>query len=947
MTFLKPIAFTILLACANLAMAGPRIPLLPFEKYTLPNGLQVILHEDHSTPLVTVNVWYHVGAKNEQPGRTGFAHLFEHMMFQGSKHQKGYFGPLQQAGGRLNGSTNQDCTNYWETVPANYLALALWMESDRMGFLLPAMTQAKLDNQRDVVKNERRQSYDNQPCGLAYETILAALYPPEHPYSWPTVGSMVDLDKASRKDVAAFFRRYYHPANASLCIAGDFHPVAAKQLVAKYFGPIPAGPKVAKLKPMPVQLKTESRIRMTDRVGLPRLYMAWPTVPAFAADAAELDILEDVLAANKTGRLYRSLVRNKQIAQDVNVAAESEELTGRLFIIATARPGHTPAELEKAIVEQLRCIQDQPPSAAEVSRAVNRIEARLLSSLESASGFEGRADRLNKYNVFTGTPGYLASDFQRYLDVTPQGVQRIAKKYLGPNRVVLEMAPGPVTKITPDPRITAEQAREKLAKAVCEPPLPSASPPSEDHDRQTLPKPAPAVKFALPPFQHARLSNGMEVVIVEKHQLPTVAMNLVLRAGRSSDPATKVGLANLLAAVWQEGTTHRTEEQLTDELAAIGASLNVTADWDSSTVGLRSLKRHLPKALDVYADVLRNPAFPEKELAREKNMALGRMVEIRDDATTVAQLGVAAALYGPAHPYGQPPYGMPAMVRAITRADLQGFYRAHVRPEQTTLIAVGDVTPAELVPELERVFAGWKAIDAETSAATLAVPPAAKPTRILLVDKPGAAQSVIAVSQIGVARTSPDYYALTVMNSIFGGQFSSRLNLNLRESKGYTYGARTVFEWRIRQPGLFQAIASVHTAATAPALVEFLKEFQGMAGDRPVSPKELEFSKAYLTCGYPADFETSDQIASRLKTLVEYCLPDDFYNTYTARIKAVSAGDVLRAAKKYLDLDHLAIVIVADGTKVEASLRELPAGKEIEVVQFDKDFHLVPATQIR
>ena len=318
----------------------PQIPELKFEKFTLANGLDVIFHEDHSTPIVGVNVWYHVGSKDERPGRTGFAHLFEHMMFQGSKHfDKVYFGPIQSAGGRLNGSTANDRTNYWETVPSNYLELALWMESDRMGFLLPAMTQAKLDNQRDVVKNERRQSYENRPYGLVHETILAALYPPDHPYSWPTIGSMKDISEASREDIADFFRRYYHPANASLCIAGDFDPAEARRLVEKHFGPIPRGPQVIHPAARTPQLNGEKRFLMTDRVGLARVYIAWPTARQFSSEDAALDVLAHVLAGSKTSRLYRLLVREKQIAQDVQTYQDGQELSGEFALVLTVRPG--------------------------------------------------------------------------------------------------------------------------------------------------------------------------------------------------------------------------------------------------------------------------------------------------------------------------------------------------------------------------------------------------------------------------------------------------------------------------------------------------------------------------------------------------------------------------------------------------------------------------------
>jgi zinc protease len=932
-----------LLVFAAPARAAVPLPAVPFEKYTLPNGLQVILHEDHATPIVAVNVWYDVGSKNERPGRTGFAHLFEHMMFQGSKHQAEYFAPLQEAGGKLNGSTSQDRTNYWETVPANYLELALWMESDRMGFLLPAMTQEKLDKQRDVVRNERRQSYENRPYGLAFETILAAAYPPEHPYSWPTIGSMADLAKASREDVSDFFRRYYHPGNASLCIAGDFNPAEAKRLVAKYFGPIPAGPKVEKLAAQPVKLTDEKRIAMTDRVGLPRLYMVWPTVANFAAAEPELEVLADVLATGKTSRLEKVLVREKQIAQDVAVSQHSQALAGAMMIVATARPGHTLAELEAAILAEVGRLQAEPPSADEVRRAISRFESHFIRSLEPVGGFGGRADRLNYYNVNRGDPAYLTKDVERYLEVTPAGVQRVAKQYLGAGRVVLTVTPGAETKIAPDPRIPAAEERDKLAKKFTEPPLPPAAEVPEDADRKKLPAPGPAPNVALRPFQRAKLSNGMKVLVVEKHDLPTINMSLVWRGGMSSDPADKLGLVQLMTDVWPEGTQRRTAAQIADELAGVGASISIGAGWDVSTARMFSLKRHLPTALEISADVLRNPAFPEPELARERGTAISRLMQVRQEPMALAQLAVAATLYGPSHPYGQPFCGTEATLRSISRADLVACYQRLVRPEQATLIVVGDTTLAELTPQLEKAFAGWKASGADGAAEKLAEPLAAKPTRIVLVDKPGAAQSVISVCQIGAARNSPDYYALTVMNTIFGGQFSSRLNLNLREAKGFTYGARTAFDWRIRQPGPFLASASVQTAVTAPALVEFLKEFDGMVGARPIEAKELEFSRDYLTRGYPADLETPSQIVRQLETLVEYDLPDDYINTYIPRIAAVTAADVLGMAKAYLHPDRLAIVIVGDRTKIEANLRKLPAGKSLEVFQFDKDFRLQPA----
>ncbi len=1009
-----------------------RIPQIPFEKYTLPNGLQVILHEDHSTPIVCVNIWYHVGSKDEQIGRTGFAHLFEHMMFQGSEHyDQDYFKPLQEAGGRLNGSTSQDRTNYWETVPSNYLELALWMESDRMGHLLPAMSQEKLDNQRDVVKNERRQSYENRPYGLVYETILAAMFPPEHPYSWPTIGYMEDLNRASREDIAQFFRRFYHPANASLCIAGDFDPAEAKRLVMRYFGSIPAGPKPAHRSPSMPRLTAEQRIRMTDRVGLARLYLVWPTAPEFTDDDAALELLAGILSAPKIGRLEKRLVRQLQLAQDINASQQGQEWAGGFWITATLRSGQSIQDLEKALQEEIQRVQQTPPSEEELQQALHRLEAGWIASLQSVGGFGGRADQLNYYNVMTGDPANLSRDFERFLRVRPEDVQRVARQYLTAVRLVVEVQPGPTVTIEPDPRIPAAKAREALLQkqsvspadaskassagasagnaAVSDsasPQAPSSSPGKEgvfgqktplasgaksppggqtaasppaakaetvvQPDRSRLPPPGPPPKFAFPPFTRMRLSNGLEVVLAEYHEMPLVVFQMLFRAGRSSDPTGKSGLAHLMAAVWDEGTQTRSGEELAAALARLGASLSIGADWDTSGVRLFTLKHSWTEALRLYAEVICQPLFPEKELEREKQLTLGQLQQWRQDAVMLAHLAFSAALYGSDHPYGQPSLGTPPSIQAITRADVEAFYRQHIRPDRATLIVVGDIRSAELIPELEKAFAQWSPPttgqtlpSAKTSgqatssegnpsagqadaasprwAAPLPKPPVFTEPRLLLLNKPAAPQSVICVGQIGAERNSPDYARLVVMNTIFGGQFSSRLNMNLRETHGFTYGARSAFDWRPRQPGPFAAASSVHTEVTAAALQEFLKEMEGLRGAKPVSEEELEFAKNYLTRGYPAEFETASQLADHLETLVEFALPDDAFSRLIPEVQAVRPEDVHQMAKKFMQLDRLLMVIVGDRAKIEPALRQLPVGRTLQAVELDEAFRLTPA----
>jgi zinc protease len=922
----------------------PQIPELKYEKFTLANGLNVILHKDHSTPIVGVNVWYHVGSKDERPGRTGFAHLFEHMMFQGSKHyDKVYFGPIQTVGGRLNGSTAMDRTNYWETVPSNYLELALWMESDRMGFLLPAMTQAKLDNQRDVVKNERRQSYENRPYGLVHEAILAALYPPNHPYSWPTIGSMKDITEASREDIADFFRRYYHPANASLCIAGDFDPKEAKRLVETYFGPIPAGPKIVHPKPWTPELKAETRIHMTDRVGLARIYIVWPTPPHFSPEDAALDILGHVLAGGKTSRLYRALVREKQIAQDVQAYQDGQELTSEFAVVATIRPGHTLAEVEAAIAEQIDRIKAEPPEVTEIERAVNTFEARLVRSLDSVSEFGGRADRLNLYYTYTGDPGYMTKDFARYGCVDAAKVTQTAKQFLGPGRVVLEVEPGDEVSIEPNPLIAAAAARAQMAKELS--PLPGFSPKvaAEGKGRESLPQGAAEPDFSLPAIHRATLANGMQLILVEKHELPVVNLHVVFPAGRASDGTDTPGLAEMTAAVWDEGTATRSSEDIATELGGMGANLSFSADWDDTSARLFTLKRHLPAALEIFTDVLRNPTFPESELQRQQISSINRLTQVRNEPNALASLAATQFLYGYEHPYGHPHWGHVDSIKRLKPRELKHFYETSMRPEQAAVIAVGDITLEELKPQLEKSLGSWK-----SSAAAPAAPhftqPKPQPTSLILIDKPHAAQSVVHLALVGTPRNTPDFFAQNVMNMVLGGQFSSRLNMNLREQKGYTYGARSAWDWRVHGSGPFSASASVQTAVTAPALSEFLEEMEGIRGGRPVEEKELDFCKKYVTRGYTAGFETASQIAMQLEMLFVYGLPDDYFNSVVPSVRAVTAEDAIRVAKKYLNLDQLTIIVVGDLKTIEPELQKLPVGKNLTVYHFDNSFRLVPVT---
>jgi zinc protease len=618
----------------------------------------------------------------------------------------------------------------------------------------------------------------------------------------------------------------------------------------------------------------------------------------------------------------------------------SQEIAGKFNITVTVRPGTELAQVEKIVDEELARLKAEPPSADEVARAVAQRESHFLSALEPISEFGGRADRLNMYNVFTGDPGYLAKDFERLLKVEPAGVQRVAKQYLGEKRVALEVVPGPQTTIADDPREPAARAREALAKEFRETAVPELPVPAEDADRQSLPKPGAEPSLHLPPVRRGRLSCGAEVLVSENHKLPSLHLRVVFPFGRADDPAGRPGLASLVAATWDEGTAKRSSEQIAEELAGLGARLSLSADWDHTALRLYTPKRSLTKALEVAGDVMRQPSFPTEELDRQRNIALSTLVQVRNEPLALAGLAAIQTIYGYDHPYGRPTHGTEAALKAVVGDDLRRFYAAHARPEQATVIVVGDVTYDEVVQELEKVLGGWKATGTAPTAATPKAAPV--PTRITLVDKPGAVQSVITVGMAGFDRKSPDYFSLVVMNTAFGGQFASRLNMNLREDKGYTYGARSMFDWRTRQPGLFLASSSVQTAVTVPALKEFFAELQGIAGKRPVVGEELEFCKKYVTRGFPMSFETTGGLSGQLQTLVEFGLPDDYYNRFVPAVAAVEAEALRAAARRNLDLDHLTVIVVGDRTKIESDLRGLPEGKSLRVVRFDDDFRLAP-----
>jgi zinc protease len=885
---------------------GDKLPPLKIKEYQLKNGLRVVLHEDKSTPVVAVNTWYHVGSKNEETGRTGFAHLFEHMMFQGSRnYNTDYFTPLQEAGGSINGTTNQDRTWYYETVPSNFLELALMLEADRLGGLLDAMTQEKLDNQRDVVKNERRQRVDNQPYGTAFEKIGEIMYPKGHPYNWTTIGSMEDLQAATLDDVKNFFRRYYVPNNTVLVLSGDFDEKQARGWIEKYFGPIAKGADITRPNnPMP-KLDKEIRVTIDDAVPLPRRWMVWHSVPQYAADEPALDLLGYILSTGRSSRLQSNLIYGKEMAQQVGAFNGSNEIGGTFQVQATARPGKSLDDIEKEINLEIERIKKEAPSADEMTRAKNSVESQTIFGLQTVLG---KGSQLGSYTGFLNKPEYFQADLDRYANVTAADIQRVANTYLTPNRLVMTYMPrqGEAQRANRGAdKPTSVKSEKKNEALIAE-------------QSAKLPKPGPNPKFSLPAIEKTKLSNGLEVWMVEQKELPIVAMNLVLKSGQGNEPDDKTGLANMTASLLDDGTKTRSAVDITNQLQAIGVNgINAGSGWDSTNVSVQTLTKNLDKALELYSDVIMNPVFPATEIESLRGRQLVGLRQLKANPNAVGNIVYNKVLYGD-HPYGRD--NNEASIKAITRDDIVKFYESTYRPNNGVLIVVGDFNKAALKGKLEGAFAGWK-----PGAVANREIPAAKPfdkTGIYIVDRPNSAQSVVSIGQIGIDRSNPDYFPVVVMNSILGGGITSRISMNLREDKGYTYGANSGFVYR-RGAGPFRAGGDIQTAVTKEAVVEFMKELNGIRGSIPVTDKELDYNKQSLIRRYPAGFETVGAISNQLSNLVVYGLPDTYFNDYISKVNAVTLDDVNRVAKQYLDPSKMAIVIVGDRKTIEPGLKEL------------------------
>ena len=899
-------ASTALSAAAPKAVAPPAVD-IPYQKFVLSNGLTLIVHEDHKAPVVAVNVWYHVGSKDERAGRTGFAHLFEHLMFNGSENYRDDWFKVMEAAGatKLNGTTWLDRTNYFQNVPTSALDLTLWMESDRMGHLLNAIDQKVLDEQRGVVQNEKRQG-DNRPYGKVDELITTSTYPVGHPYSWETIGSMEDLNAASLEDVKEWFRTYYGAANAVLVVAGDVTVEEAKQKVEKYFGDIGSGPVIKRQQEWIAKMTGTKRAMMQDRVPQARIYKVW-NIPGYKQrDYTLLDVVSDLLAGGKNSRLYKRLVYTDRTATAVSASVGPFEIGSQLQIIVTVKAGADPAAVEKVLDEELALFLAKGPTAAELDRIRTTNYANFARSMERLDGFGGKSTILAESQVYGGSPDFYKTRLEWISHASIADVQGAAQRWLSDGVFVLNVDPVP--------------AYTTVASSV---------------DRSKLPETGTPPSLKLPAPQRTKLSNGLEVVVVERHNAPVVDFTLIADAGFAADSQAKPGTARLATLMLQEGTKTRSSLQIAESAESIGATLGVGSSLDRSYLRMNALSNRLGESLDLYTDLLLNPTFPANELDRLRGQTLASIQQEKAQPTGITGRLLPRLIYGEGHPYASPSSGLgnEQSVTSLASGELAAFYRRWVRPDNSQLLVVGDTTLAQITPLLEQRLGGWRAPADAPPKKNIATVPLATKARVFLIDRPGAEQSQIVAGTVGPTRADPDHIRFVALDTLLGGNFVSRLNMNLREAKHWSYGAGTRITDSIGQ-GTFRAGGGVQTDKTAESMVEIQKELREVLTTRKPDEAELKFAKDSIAIALPGSNETSTEIAGSYGEILTFGLKDSYWNDFVGDLNALTPADVNASAGKLIHPDALTWVVVGDLAKIEKPVRALNLG---EVTVLDAD----------
>jgi zinc protease len=872
---------------------------IPFTKFTLSNGLTLIVHEDHKAPIVAVNIWYHVGSKNEPVARSGFAHLFEHLMFNGSENYNTDFFKATELLGATdqNGTTNEDRTNYFQNVPTSALDSILWLESDRMGHLVGAIDQARLDEQRGVVQNEKR-SGENQPYGRVWDVITEATYPSDHPYGHTVIGSMDDLNAADLDTVKAWFRDYYGAANATIVLAGDITPEEAKAKVEQYFGDIPPGPPVTHANRMIAPMVGHSSETMFDRVGQPRLYKLWNTPEAGSAEGDYLGLLGQVLSSGRNSRLYKRLVFDDQVAVSVQAVQNGSEIGGQFLVIVTAKPGQDLGRIEAIVDEEMARLLRDGPTADELERARTVQGASLIRGAERIGGFGGKSDLLAESQVFHGDPNAWKTSYERVLAARPADLTAAGRTWLSDGSYALSVLPFP----------------DYAAAAT-------------GVDRSHGVPPAGAVPAAdFPAIQHATLSNGLKVILASRDGVPTVAMNLIVNAGSSTDGTDKAGVASLTPSVMTNGTDDLNALQISDRLQLLGASIGGGSAVDYTSVSLNALKPRLEPSLALYADIIEHPAFRQEDFTRAQAQQVAGIQQANRNPGTIANKVLAANVFGPNSPYGRPTTGTETTVGALTPADTKTYHDTWFRPDNATLVVVGDITLAELQPQLERAFAGWRApsspLPAKPESSVAAAP--AQP-QVFLVNRPGP-QSIITAGRLTAPFDASSEPVQDTFNAALGGNFTSRINMNLREDKHWSYGAGSGVR-SANGPRLFVATAAVQSDKTAESAAEVRRELSEVTAGRPMTAAELDSTKANLIQGMAGEWETNAAVMGDLTQMVVFGKPETYYDGYADGVRATTPTSAAAAAQRVVGSGPTTWVIVGDVAQMRDKVEALNLGQ--------------------
>ncbi|WP_333702412.1 pitrilysin family protein [Sphingobium yanoikuyae] len=897
---------------------------IPYQEFRLPNGLRVIVHTDRKAPIVAVSVWYHVGSRFEPAGKTGFAHLFEHLMFYGSENADGpFFGRLEDIGATdWNGTTWFDRTNYFETVPTGALDRALFLESDRMGHLLGAVTQTKLDAQRGVVQNEKRMG-ENEPYGLVEYAQLAGMLPEGHPYRHSTIGSMADLNAASLADVQSWFKTHYGPNNATLVLAGDIDVPTAKAKVEKWFGNIASGPAPQDVDATVPTLDKDVEKVMHDNVAATRLYRNWIVPGVNSPDLQQLDLALSVFGGLGSSRLDNILVRDEKVAVAVKASIQPFEKLSMVEITVDVKPGQDPVAVGKRLDALLADYLAKGPSADEVLRAATQQLSGTIGGLEKVGGFSGKAVTLAEGAVYSNDPGKYKKDLAIYAAATPASVSAAARKWLGRPVFRLTVSPGersaednalagnaPTGSATMHPAHFRDPNGPAPKAGTPPPPTKVAEPPIE-----------PVKDLVFPPVERAKLSNGMSVVFSRRATVPVVKVSVAFDAGNAADNRQKLGTAALTTALLDEGTTSRNSVQISEEQERLGAGISAANSMDATNVGLYALKPNLDASLGLLADIIRNPAFDPKEVERLRSQMLTRIAAEKTQPMAIAQRMLPPMLYGQAHPYGIPftGSGTESGVKAVTRADLVAFHDTWMRPDNATIFATGDTTLAELLPLLEKRFGDWKAPAIAKGAKLFRMDRMMRPSRIVLIDKPQSPQSMILAGQLTNKSGTDNPVTLITANEVLGGSTTSRLTMDLREAKGWAYGAGT------GMPGVKETIpllvyAPVQTDKTGESIIAARQDIKDFLTSKGTTQAERDQTINGQILSLPGSFETSSDLLSAMMRNNLLGRPDDYYATLPATYRAITAAQMDQAAREAINPDRLIWVVVGDAKLVKPQL---------------------------